>query len=147
MNVKKGASRRRTEVVIRDGRVTACDIHVHIHADRQRGLPAMRESSTWIDVKGSFREPVSGVSFFSLLLIPSKELGVGQAEVPSIGSFTQTKPLMQGVVQVDANEYQMLALLAATNKLTYIDVAFTQPFRNRALIVRTSFDSTIPDDE
>ncbi|QQX83746.1 hypothetical protein JJQ59_15190 [Cupriavidus necator] len=100
-------------------------------------------------LEGEWTEPVTGVSRYAFHLFPVSEPCVGQAGVPSVGSFIRTKPVMDGVVELSGKEFDFVVTLAASGRTASCSVAFQPPRYGRVLIVRGSFgtDPPTPDDE
>lgn len=92
---------------------------------------------------------MAGVSRYAFHLFPISEPCVGQAGVPSVGSFIRTKPVMDGVVELSDKEFDFVVTLAAAGRIASCSVAFQPPRYGRALIVRVSFSTDPPtlDDE
>lgn len=125
----------------RVGVIDKCDVQVHIHIDRARGQATTRKSSFWLELEGTLTEPVTGSTRFSLHVIPGDPGDLSEGGIPSLGSWTRVRPMLRGLVRVTDVEFSVLTQLANANRLTAIGLAFHQPFRNHALIVRTSFGS------
>lgn len=135
---------RRSDLVRRYGRITSWHAGLWVRADRPRGLPPRRESSTSIHLTGEFTEPVGDVTRFMIQIGTAKDLSLGNSNGPSIGSFISVKPELQGVVPVSDVEFQQLLILTASGRLEWCIVSFTTPFRRSALIVSIDFSTRPP---
>ncbi|WP_244222767.1 hypothetical protein [Cupriavidus lacunae] len=137
----------RATLLTRDGVITGWRASLHVLAERQRGGPRERKGSTWLVLEGELTEPVAGVSGFSIHVFPVSEPCVGQAEIPSVGSFIRTKPVMDGVVELSEREFDFVVTLVAAGRIASCSVAFQPPRYRRALIARVSFSSDPPTPE
>jgi hypothetical protein len=135
---------RRSDLMNRYGRITNWHAGLWVHADRPRGRPPCRESSTSIHLTGELTEPVRGVTKFMIQIGIVKNPSLGNSEVPSVGSFISIKPELQGVVGVSEAEFQNLLILTASGRLEWCFVSFTSPFRRSALIVSIDFSTRPP---
>lgn len=140
------AKRRASELLPRYGAVTDARISMHIYAHKERGKLRERSSSVSIEVIGRFTEAVGEITQFSILVLPVLRPTLGQAETPSVGSFSQFKPIARGVVELSFDEFQHLMLLSTSGSLQSCYFAFNEPYRGRALIVSISFSSGPPEE-
>jgi hypothetical protein len=138
---------RRKSLLSRYGRITNWHASLSERADRPRGLPPRRESRASIQLEGEFTEPVGGVIRFLIQISPESKPDTGNVEPPNVGAFISVKPELQGVVDMTEGRFQQLLALAASGRLAWCFVAFTEPYRRSALIVSISFDTRPPDDE
>jgi len=145
--LRKGPSR--PTLLSREGVITRWRASLHVLAERHRGGPRERKGSAWLTLEGELTEPVAGVSGFSIHVFPVTEPCVGQAEIPSVGSFIRVKPVMDGVVELSGEEFNFIVTLAASGRIASCSVAFQPPRYGRALIASVGFssDPPAPEDE
>jgi hypothetical protein len=138
---------RRKQLLSRYGRIQYWHASLSERADKPRGHPPGRESRASIQLEGEFTEPVGGVIRFMIQVSPSSKPDIGNADRPNVGAFISVKPELQGVVDMTEGHFQQLLTLAASGRLAWCFVAFTEPYRRSALITSISFDTRPPDDE
>lgn len=137
----------RTTLLTREGIITGWRASLHVYAQQQRGRPRDRTGRPWLVLEGELTEPVTGVSGFSIHMFPVNEPSVGQAEIPSVGSFIRTKPVLEGVVELSEPEFGFIATLLSSGRVTSCSLAFQQPHYGRALIASINFSSERPTPE
>lgn len=138
---------RRSDLISRYGRIASWHAGLWVRADRPRGLPPSRQSRTSIHLSGEFTEPVGEVTRFMVQIDTEKNPSIGNADVPSVGSFISIKPELQGVVALSEAEFQKLLILVASARLDWCFVSFTPPFRRSALIVSIDFSTRSPSED
>ncbi|MFJ1253849.1 hypothetical protein [Cupriavidus sp. CuC1] len=145
--VQRGLSQ--STLLTREGIITGWRASLHVLAERHRGGLRERKGSAWLVLEGELTEPVSGVSGFSIHMFPVTEPFVGQAQIPSVGSFIRVKPVMDGVVELSDREFDFVVTLVASGRIASCSVAFQPPRYGRALIASIGFSSDPPtlDDE
>jgi len=138
----------RTTLLSREGAITAWRASLHVFAERRRGEPRERKGSPWLVIEGELTEPVAGVSAFSIHMFPVTGPRVGQAEIPSVGSFIRAKPVMDGVVELAEREFDFVLTLLTSGRIASCSVAFQPPRYGRALIASIGFssDPALPDE-
>ncbi|VVE46512.1 hypothetical protein PCE31106_04418 [Pandoraea cepalis] len=133
-----------TTLLSRDGVITSWRASLFVYAERRRGGPRERKGRAWLVVEGELTEPVAGVSGYSIHMFPGNEPSVGQSEIPSVGSFIRTKPMMEGVIELSEREFGFISTLLSSGRVLFCSVAFQPPRYGRALIASIDFSSAPP---
>ena len=132
------------ELLSREGAITGWSADVHIMARTVRPDSRERATAIYLDIRGEFSAPVKGVGCFSLQVWPSERAGVGNAEIPSVGSFMKAKPVLQGFIVLSVLEFQSLLTLATSGQLRHCSCDFQEPHYGSALISSVLFSSEPP---
>ncbi len=131
----------------RFGTVTKCSASISVRAQRSRGLPAERMSMCAVEIEGNFIEPISGQSLFSILAYGDADVGVGNADVSSVGAITSMKPVVsRQVSNYRGTSSKRFLTLVSTGQLRSCRVAFTKPRWGSALIVSLDFNTKTPEE-
>ena len=136
---KTPARRARTRGMIsRTGLVSDWGGSLFILAERHKGSETRRCLAS-LDLRGSLKEAVKGVTDYELTLSPSDDdPGVGKAEIASLGCFIATKPVLRGIVSLSRLEFDLVIALAVGGKLRQIAMYFQEPRYGSALIASFS---------
>jgi hypothetical protein len=64
-----------------------------------------------------------------------------------VGAIIQVRPQLRAVVAIPDADFDRLWLLAASGQLKFCHLAFTEPYRNSALVVSVSFSNQSEQDD
>lgn len=139
---KKKASDER-EIISRSGLVTRWGFELHAWAVEDRKLDKrFRRDSPYIDLTGVFTEAVSGIKDFSIMICSDgEEASAGRAEIPCVGTFLRSKPVLEAVVTVSARDFKILATFAAVERISAVDLTFQKPRYGSGLISSALFST------
>lgn len=145
MKTKRGHSSVRA-LLSREAVVTnwRADLRAYAEWHRRRG-ERIRHGRISLELEGTLSEPVLGVTHFTMTVFSAAAIEMGQAEIPAVGSFIRTKPVMDGVVELLEQEFNVLMMLAISGQLTACSVAFQTPRYGRSLISSVGFSSALPE--
>lgn len=101
------------------------------------------KSSVHLTLEGDFREPVRGVSRFSLLICPDRDASAGQSKAPGVGSFLRAIPVMEGVVELLEHEFDTLMTLVVAGRLAACAIDFVTPRYGKADIRCIAFSTDL----
>jgi hypothetical protein len=65
----------------------------------------------------------------------------GTSNPPSVGAIIQLRPHIQAVIRLASADFGRLWSLATSGRLRYCWMAFTEPYRQSALVVSVSFSN------
>ena len=137
---------KKREISHHNGTVSSWDASLFVYIDK-RGGETTRQTLLSLQLKGEFLAPVKNITGFQLTAFPYKTPSVGNAEMPSVGSIIATKPLIDAVVTLSEQEFQVLFALATSGRLASLHLSFQEPRYGSALIASCSFSSQPPEEE
>ena len=138
--------RKKRDILSRFGTVTSWDLSVFVYSEK-RSATAERQALISLVLKGTLVEPVRNTTAFGLTVFPCADPELGNAEIPSVGSIIAMKPVLNAVVQLAYEEFQVVMALATAGRLVSVRLSFQEPRYGSALIASCSFSSQPPEEE
>lgn len=120
------------EMISREGPVTAwrATVFPHTYNISETGI---RPSTPFLELMGSFTEPVKGVSKFSFSVAIGPTL-VERGEVASVGFIHKAKPALEGILTLSSDEFFTVLALATAGTPIVLACMFQMPRYGSALI-------------
>lgn len=137
---------KKREFALHYGTVSSWDASLFVLAEK-RGGQTTRQTLLSLELKGELSAPVKNITGFQLTVFPDKTSSLGNAETPSVGSIIATKPLINAVVSLSEQEFQVLLALASSGRLACVHLSFQDPRYGSASIASCSFSSRPPEEE
>lgn len=112
------------EIISRSGVVTGWVLDVHAWTTDENSDLRERKDSLNLSVRGTFTEEIFGVTKFDFLIYPVAQPDAGRAEIPCVGTFFRSKPVLDAVITLSDLHFQTLVSVAVAGKLGSLDVTF-----------------------
>jgi len=135
----------RPQILSREIRIGRTDASLYFRADKQRGLPAVLESDSYLELRGLSEEPLRDVHEFAIHLHIDNRKEPGPVAPPSIGALLKVHPVVDAVMGMPSADFDRVWTLVASRQLHHCRLALTEPRRGRALIVSSSFSKEAED--
>lgn len=137
---------KQREVSLHNVTVSSWDASLFVYVEKLSGKTT-RQTLQSLQLKGKLLAPIKNNTGFQLTAFQDKTPSVGNAEIPCVGSIIATKPLIDAVVTLSEQEFQVLLSLATSGRLASVHLSFQEPRYGTALIASISFSSQPPEDQ
>ena len=138
---KKRPTATRRALLGRQIQVQSAAVHVSRRADKPRGSPPIFEGGPWLEVRGIAEEPARDVRDVVINVHVDDREEPGASNPPSVGAIVQLRPCIQAVIGLASADFDRVWSLATSGRLRYCWIAFTEPYRQSALVVSVSFSN------
>lgn len=125
------------ELVSREGRVDDWDVSVFPHSFSVTE-DGSRPSTPFLELHGSFTEPLHGQSRFSFSLTCGAPV-IDEGDIASVGHIHQVRPRIEAAVILSSDEFHCLMALAVAGIPMALACTFQVPRHGLAEIQRVRF--------
>lgn len=137
---KRPTSARRA-ILGRQIQVQSVAVHLSRRAEKPRGSPPIFEGGPWLEVRGIVEESVRGVRNVVITVDIDDREEPRASDPPSVGAIIQLRPQVQAVVGLPSADFDRVWALATSGRLRYCWMAFTELYRQSAVVVSVSFSN------
>jgi hypothetical protein len=127
----------------RNVEITSFSATVRLNAIHHKGDEPYVEGQPWLELRGTAKEPVKGVTDVKISMWPRENVQIGTARPASVGAVLDARPKLSFGLTWPQAEFDRIWNLAISGHLKFAHVYFTKPHYNSGLVVSASFSNEL----
>ena len=136
---KKKQGRPRVEYLIRSIEVRSVNTHMSLRPETDHGPETKVVGQCWMQISGTFDEPVKGQSKVVISVHEDERGFVGPGHPASVGCLVQRSPELRVLVHLPPALFERAWMLAAGGRLTHAWMSLTKLHHNDGWVPSVAF--------